>query len=426
MLVLYETSGGFALFKHEKPDLVKEINDKISDLKNQKRNLKNLKLVSFQKFEDSKKALETIKTSSIGKISKDLKSFLKRNLEEKAENSLVVSDPKLGKSIGKKFKIQTITNQGSVELMRTIKENIFSLIDGLEKKNMKEMCLGLAHAYSKDKIKLSSDKIDLMVVQAVSLLDDLDKDINIYAMRLREWYGWHFPEMGKIITDNNLFAQVVKKVGFRENIFETDLSEIITEDIQDEIRNISKISMGTEISQEDLEMILGIAEQVIQLLDYRTELSSYLTNRMNALAPNITSLIGELLGARLISHTGSVMNLCKKPSSTIQMIGAEKALFDALKTNGKTPKYGLIFNSSLISKASSKMKGPIARALAAKISLAARVDSFKEGCDGSFGSNLLLKLERNLKTAQKQEEKKSTLNKRKQNFVKETWKKQRT
>lgn len=117
--------------------------------------------------------------------------------------------------------------------------------------------------------------------------------------------------------------------------------------------------MGTEISDSDLHHIQSLASQVISLMQYRTELFEYLRNRMTAIAPNLTAILGELVGARLIAHSGSLINLAKAPASTIQILGAEKALFRALKTKHDTPKYGLIFHSSLVGSAPGKLKGKV-------------------------------------------------------------------
>jgi nucleolar protein 58 len=133
--------------------------------------------------------------------------------------------------------------------------------------------------------------------------------------------------------------------------------------------------MGTEMMDEDLENIKLLAEQVIRYSEYRAQLSSYLETRMRAISPNLTALVGYLVGARLIAHAGSLMNLAKAPGSTIQILGAEKALFRALKTKHDTPKYGLIYHSSLIGQATGRNKGKIARMLAAKAALGLRVDA---------------------------------------------------
>merc|ERR1719203_1076160 len=140
--------------------------------------------------------------------------------------------------------------------------------------------------------------------------------------------------------------------------------------------------MGTEISDMDIIHIQSLAEQVLSMTEYRAQLFEYLKNRMNAIAPNLTILVGEIVGARLIAHAGSLMNLAKFPSSTIQLLGAEKALFRALKTKHDTPKYGLIFHASLIGSAQPKHKGKISRVLAAKASLATRVDALSDVTSG--------------------------------------------
>merc|ERR1711915_481309 len=127
------------------------------------------------------------------------------------------------------------------------------------------------------------------------------------------------------------------------------------------------------------------------------ELSEYLKNKMHLVAPNLGTLIGETVAARLISHAGSLTNLAKAPASTVQILGAEKALFRALKTRGNTPKYGLIFHSSFIGRAGAKNKGRISRYLANKCSIASRIDAFSEDSTTVFGSKLKEQVEERLK-----------------------------
>merc|ERR1712042_171999 len=129
----------------------------------------------------------------------------------------------------------------------------------------------------------------------------------------------------------------------------------------EKVKEAAEISMGTEISEEDIINIKHLCQQVCEIQEYRGQLYEYLKNRMTAIAPNLTVLVGELVGARLIAHAGSLTNLAKHPASTVQILGAEKALFRALKTRGKTPKYGLIFHSSFIGKAGAKNKGRVSR-----------------------------------------------------------------
>ena len=161
----------------------------------------------------------------------------------------------------------------------------------------------------------------------MNLLDDLDKELNNYIMRCREWYGWHFPELGKIITDNLAFVRTVEVMGTRDHAKTTDLSDVLPEEVEEKVKEAAEISMGTEISDEDILNIKHLCQQVVEIQEYRQQLYEYLKNRMMAIAPNLTILVGELVGARLISHAGSLMNLAKHPASTVQILGAEKALF---------------------------------------------------------------------------------------------------
>merc|ERR1711988_1380187 len=239
---------------------------------------------------------------------------------------------------------------------------------------------------------------DTMVVQAIGLLDDLDKEVNTYAMRIKEWYGWHFPEMQKIVVDNTMYAKTVLELGMIKNAQEADLSDILPEEMESELKAAAMLSMGTEISDEDLENINALCHQTVKLTEYRTELYDYLKLRMNAIAPNLTHMVGELVGARLISHAGSLMNLAKHPSSTVQILGAEKALFRALKTKKQTPKYGLIYHASLVGQSAPSLKGKISRVLAAKLSLCCRVDALGDQVEPSLGKEFKEYVEKRLST----------------------------
>ncbi len=263
---------------------------------------------------------------------------------------------------------------------------------------MKAMQLGLSHSLSRYKLKFSADKVDIMIVQAIGLLDDLDKEINMYAMRVREWYGWHFPEMAKIMNDNMFYAKCVQRMGMRINCKNCDFSDILGDETMEEtLKKTAETSMGTEISESDLANILSLCEQVISLSEYRLQLFEYLKNRMAAIAPNLTIMVGELVGARLIAHAGSLLNLAKQPASTIQILGAEKALFRALKTKHDTPKYGLIYHASLIGQAAPKHKGKISRVLAAKTALAIRVDAMGENTGPTIALESKMKVEARLR-----------------------------
>lgn len=169
-------------------------------------------------------------------------------------------------------------------------------------------------------------------------------------------------------------------------------SQILADEIEAELKEAAVISMGTEVSDLDLLHIRELCDQVLSLAEYRAQLYDYLKSRMNTIAPNLTALVGELVGARLISHCGSLWNLSKLPWSTIQILGAEKTLYKALKTKQATPKYGLIYHAPLVRQAAPENKGKIARSLAAKSALAIRCDAFGNGQDNTMGVESRLKV----------------------------------
>merc|ERR1712179_760894 len=239
------------------------------------------------------------------------------------------------------------------------------------------------------------------IIQSIALLDQLDKDINTFCMRIREWYSYHFPELIKIVPENALYAKVVKLIKNRKELTQDKLEELETI-LMDSSRaqaviDASKSSMGMDISPVDLLNIDMFASRVIGITEYRKELATYLRSKMALVAPNLATLIGDTVGARLISHAGSLTKLAKDPASTVQILGAEKALFRALKTRGNTPKYGLIFHSSFIGRAGAKNKGRISRYLANKCSIASRIDAFSDESTSVFGSKLKEQVEDRLK-----------------------------
>lgn len=389
MLLLLETPAGYGLFSLKNKKLETADPDSIFEqFKEPADAARQVSVAAFKKFEDTKAAMEACTDLTEGTVGKSLKKFLKKNIVDKElSENLAVLDKTLGGNITKKLGIEIqVMNDNVKEIMRGIRMHITTLIEGLEEAEMKQMSLGLAHTLSRFKLKFSPDKVDVMIMQAVGLLDDLDKDLNNFAMRLREWYGWHFPELGKIVTENLVFAKVVKLMGFKTKAKETDLTTIgVPEEIQNEVKAAAETSMGTEITDEDLKNINVLAERIIELTEYRASLAEYLKLRMSAIAPNLTYMVGELVGARLISQAGSLMSLAKHPSSTVQILGAEKALFRALKTKTSTPKYGLIYHASLVGQSAPNLKGKISRVLAAKLSLCCRMDALGDQTEPTLG-----------------------------------------
>lgn len=324
---------------------------------------------------------------------------------KKHKVTLGVSDKNLAGSIKAAFpgvECETAdTSEVVQDMLRGIRQHAPKLLKQLQDGDVERAQLGLGHAYSRARVKFSVQKNDNHIIQAIATLDHLDKAINTFSMRVREWYSWHFPELIRIVSENHAYARLALFIGDKKRLSDEDLHELAAQvnddaEIAQSIIDAAKVSMGQDISKEDMENVTAFASKVVKLADYRKTLHSYLVAKMGIVAPNLATLIGEIVGARLISHAGSLTNLSKYPASTVQILGAEKALFRALKTKGNTPKYGLIYHSSFIGKAGQKNKGRISRFLANKCSIASRIDNFSEAPTTRFGDALKKQVEERL------------------------------
>jgi len=402
--VLFESASGYGLFERLSSEQIGEQVDTVQQsFQDFSKFSTYVKLKAFLPFSSAENALENVNDMSEGILHPSLKNFLEMNLTKDKKKKVVlgVGEDKIGSAIQDELQIKCEKSQSTLETLRLIRLHFDKFIKEMKSGDLEKSQLGLAHSYSRAKVKFNVHKVDNMIIQSIALLDQLDKDLNTFAMRCREWYSWHFPELGKIIADHATFARLVKAIKNKDSLSEESLPELtqITGDEEKakEVFDAAKISMGTDISEIDMVNIEQFADRIIELSDYRTHLHDYLVKKMNDVAPNLTALIGEQVGARLISHSGSLTNLAKHPASTIQILGAEKALFRALKTRGKTPKYGLIYHSSFIGKANTKNKGRISRYLANKCTIASRIDAFGETHSNAFGAALHQQVEDRLK-----------------------------
>jgi nucleolar protein 56 len=405
MFVLFETASGYSLFERMESE---EIGQQLEEYQKEVTDLgkfgKTVKLVSFLPFKSAVHALENINDISEGIVNETLKNFLEVNLPKTSKKTskvvLGVSEKTLAGSIKQELGIECSSGELVQELIRGIRFHAEKLLKQFKEGDLEKAQLGLGHSYSRAKVKFNVNRADNMIIQAIALLDQLDKDINTFSMRIREWYSWHFPELVKLVSDHNMYAQLAKAIGDKSKI-DSEKKEVIEKIVEDsekaaDIVNAANASMGTDISEVDLLNINLFANRVIDLYAYRKQLYEYLLSKMHNIAPNLSALIGEVVGARLIAHAGSLTNLSKYPASTVQILGAEKALFRALKTRGKTPKYGLIFHSSFIGKAALKNKGRVSRYLANKCSIASRIDCFSETPTSKFGEALKEQVEERL------------------------------
>ncbi|XP_041836691.1 nucleolar protein 56 [Melanotaenia boesemani] len=401
--VLFEHAAGYALFAVKE---VEEIGMLLPQVEESVLSIGKfnsmVSLAAFFPFRSAQAALENMNAISEGVVHADLKLFLETNLPLSGKKKAVlgVSDAKIGASLQEEFTISIQTGGVVAEITRGVRLHFHSLVKGLTAQAASKAQLGLGHSYSRAKVKFNVNRADNMIIQSIALLDQLDKDINTFSMRVREWYGYHFPELIKIVSDNSMYCRLAQLIGNRKELSEENL-ESLEEVVMDgakaqAILEASRSSMGMDISPIDLINIERFSNRVVSLAAYRLELQEYLRSKMSQVAPNLAALIGEVVGARLISHAGSLTNLAKYPASTVQILGAEKALFRALKTRGNTPKYGLIFHSTFIGRAAAKNKGRISRYLANKCTIASRIDCFSEVPTSVFGDKLREQVEERL------------------------------
>ncbi|TAQ87601.1 hypothetical protein B7494_g4055 [Chlorociboria aeruginascens] len=408
--LLHESSVGYAIFQvvHQADTIgnrLKEVQDAGQDLA---KFGKMVKLINFAPYRGAAEALENINLVSEGVLSEYLRSNLELNMPKPSKKKKIVlgvSDKNLAGSIKAAFPgVECETGETSevvADLLRGIRLHAPKLLKGLQEGDVERAQLGLGHAYSRAKVKFSVQKNDNHIIQAIATLDQLDKAINTFSMRVREWYGWHFPELIRLVSDNHTYAKLALAIGNKKTLADDsvhDIAAIVNDDgdIAQSIIDAARVSMGQDISISDMENVSAFANRVIKLAEYRRSLFQYLVDKMAIVAPNLATLIGEVVAARLISHAGSLTNLSKYPASTVQILGAEKALFRALKTKGNTPKYGLIYHSSFIGRAAAKNKGRISRFLANKCSIASRIDNFSAEPTTKFGEALRKQVEERL------------------------------
>ena len=229
-------------------------------------------------------------------------------------------------------------------------------------------------------VRVEKQKEDKLVVEAMQAIDELDDVFNLIVERVKTWYAYHYPELEKLVRDQSAYLEIIKEFKTKEQMMEESLKHFVGDEQAKRIAVQALDSMGADVQGKDLERIALMAELALHVKKERDELAKYVEERVQELAPNMHALVGGMLAARLIARAGSMQRLAEMPASTIQVLGAEKALFAHLRKGTPSPKHGLIFHSSYIIQAPRKMRGKIARALSSKLAIAAREDYF-EGKD---------------------------------------------
>jgi nucleolar protein 56 len=247
-----------------------------------------------------------------------------------------------------------------------------------------------AISLSSSRVKEASERLDLHIIQSINALDELDKIINTVGARMREWYGLHFPELDNLVQSLVAYAEIVSRAGLRGNITAEILQSAGMQDKKVEIiLDGAGRSKGGDMTPENLAIVKRLADQVIAQSDLRRVLADHIEIAMETVAPNVKELLTASVGARIIAKAGSLARLATLPASTIQVLGAEKALFRALKTGARPPKHGILFQHPLIHSAPKWQRGKIARAIASKVAIAARIDYYRhEGKDSMIQERL--------------------------------------
>ncbi|KAH8065577.1 snoRNA binding protein [Aureococcus anophagefferens] len=398
LYVLHETASGYALFDVVELDEVASLSPELQKaMADPSAFSRIVKLKAFQAFSSAEMALENINAVAEHSVPDRLRDFLEQYLpaisakkKKKASFKLGVVEPDLGKAIAEATGCECRSDDVVRELIRGAKQHMASFV------------------------KFNPASADNMIIQSIGLLDTLDKDINTFSMRVREWYSWHFPELRDLVRENYAFARAAACVGDRASFLAAceessakvdELAAAVASRDDDgddgaalaaSVVGAAKISMGMECSAGDMANIMHFTARMVALATYRAQLGLYLGEKMAAVAPNLSTLVGESVGARLISKAGSLSSLAKCPASTVQILGAEKALFRALKKKGNTPKYGLIYHSTFIGRAAKKNKGRISRYLANKCAIASRIDAFADELTTKYGEQMRAQVEERL------------------------------
>jgi len=303
-----------------------------------------------------------------------VEDLIRKNITE-----VVFESEELARNVSREFAQLKVVHELPSRGGQLFRSNIRAYVEkmGLSWEEYRALLYDVSVLVTKKKVREAAEKRDLFVAQAISAIDELDRTINLFASRLREWYSLHFPELNEIVRDHRDFVRMVYELGSRDNFTEERLKELgVPPPRARKIERSARESMGATMTDFDMEAIKHIASLLLQLYDARKNLEVYVDEAMKEVAPNIRGLVGPLLGARLIALAGGLQKLATLPASTIQVLGAEKALFRALRTGGKPPKHGVIFQYPAIFRSPRWQRGKIARALAAKLAIAARIDAF--------------------------------------------------
>ena len=312
-----------------------------------------------------------------GEIVKEIDDLLK----DYKKVEIFLQSPNLGRSLTSKgYKILgTYENKVIDDFHRNIIDHIITAGLFKNEKEYRVFLREIALLITREKVRAAAEKRDRLVVHAIETIDDIDKTLNLFSGRLREFYAMHFPELVDAIDNHYTFALIVSKTGSKEEI----TKELLANEMKFPEKKAEAIlasrdnSMGSPLLVQDIKIIKDQAKIVADLYQRRQELEKWMEDTMSSIAPNICGVTSPLIGARLIALAGSLKDLALCPSSKIQVLGAEKALYRTIKTGAPPPKHGIIFQDPRLNQAKWWQRGKIARVISGRLSIAARMDFFE-------------------------------------------------
>ena len=349
---------------------------------------------------------ERLERINSGKVIDELETLIKR-LRKKGYEVFVFEDLDLARSIHERLGVSYEAESPSSvakSFRRNIEEYAVKTQFLKSSTELAKLIHDVSMEMSRTSVRRAAERRDFLIVQAVETLDDLDKTLNLFANRIREWYGLHFPELSRIINNHETYAKLVRDLGERKNFSEENLRKTsLPKEKINKVVKAAQTSMGANLRDDDIDKIQILCSQYMNLLTARRKIEGYLKEMMKEEAPNLSAIAGPILGAKLIAIAGGLENLAKMPSSTIQVLGAEKALFRSLRTGARPPKHGVLFQHVLVHGSKRSLRGKISRALAGKIAIAARTDIFSDVYIGDqLKKDLLEKIEEIKKKSSKQ------------------------
>lgn len=370
--LLYEYCKGYLLFE------LKEFEDLSNEsYANYLKLTQVVYLKSKYDFDDIDISLRNIKSLCNNKLPDELEKFLELN-----NVKILHCDPSL------KLALQSlnIKHKYSINIMRGIRINEHKF---LKEENDLQFTLGIFHKFSRDKVEYNIKKEDNLLVHTVSMLDQLDKDINSYCMRIKELYGWSFPELFDLCDDNDEYIEAVQFSITGQSCLSSEKIKIILEHKTN--------SIGIEINELDIKNVLNLCSIVSEKIKNKIILKEYLKEKMDYSAPNLSEFLGDIMTARIIMMSGGLLNLAKATASTIQLLGAEKSLFQALKNRSNTPKYGVLYYSKYVIKIKTKNKAKLSRCIASKIAVLAKIDYFSQNRTRAYGKAIRKLIDKKIK-----------------------------